>query len=367
LADPEAHIRELQKRVEREPGSRFFVPLADELRKAGRLAEAIATLEAGLAVHTGYVAARIALARAYLEAGRIENSMASFSRALIDDPSNLVAAKALGDLHLSRGEPLEALKRYRLFRAISGDRRLDGVIDRLNGETSQASDVVELAPPEAPPPPSSGALEPAEPYALPPELAQPFPTMPPGVAGAHRHTDPFDISGITYKRPTRPAPLSTEGEPEILSRDFSLDALAASPPGREDVEVATRKLQLPVTMWPFEPEAPPAPPEEPKSDAPALEVAPSRPEEPSDAPSGRTLADLYFEQGHYAEALRLYGELLSADESNEEIRTLCEEAKRLAAAALPPDLPAGDPGRDRRLARIRVLNEWLDVIRNSSR
>jgi tetratricopeptide (TPR) repeat protein len=109
LADLEAHIRELAKRVEREPGSRFFVPLADEYRKAGRLADAIATLEGGLTVHGGYVAARIALARAYLEAGRIDDSISAFSKALADDPSNLVAAKALGDLHLSRGEPLEAL------------------------------------------------------------------------------------------------------------------------------------------------------------------------------------------------------------------------------------------------------------------
>lgn len=362
MADAEARIRELQKRVEREPGSRYFVPLADELRKAGRLAEAIATLEAGLAVHTGYVAARIALARAYLEAGRIENSMAAFSRALADDPSNLVAAKALGDLHVSRGEPLEALKRYRLYRAISGDRRLDGVIDRLDGETSRAADVAQVAPPEPPPAPSYGEspAEPAEPYTPPPELAEPFPITPPGLAAPHRHTDPFDISGIAYKRPTHPAPLDPE-EPEVLSRDLSLDALAASQPRRDDDEIVTRKIRLPAATWPFEPAPAPASPEEPEPPVPA-EVAPYRPEEPS----GRILADLYFEQGHYPEALRLYRELLSADESNEELRRLSDEAERLAAAAPPPGLPAGDPARDRRLAQIQVLNEWLDVIRNSA-
>ena len=364
MADPEAHIRELQKRVEREPGSRYFVPLADELRKAGRLPEAIAALEAGLVVHTGYVAARIALARAYLEAGRIEDSMAAFSRALADDPSNLVAAKALGDLHLSRGEPLEALKRYRLYRAISGERRLDGVIDRLEGETSPSADVAQAAPPEPPPPPSSGvsAANPAEPYTPPPELAQPFPMRQPGFDAAHRPTDPHDISGISYERPSD-RPLSDPGEPEVLSRDFSLDALAAAPLSRDDDEIVTRKIRLPVAMWPFESEPAPAPPAEPEPHAVAPDVAPSNPEEPS----GRTLADLYFEQGHYPEARRLYGELLSTDESNDELRRLFDDADRLAAAASPPALPAADPGRDRRLARIQVLNEWLDVIRNGAR
>lgn len=366
MADPEAHIRELQKRVEREPGSRYFVPLAEELRKAGRLADAIAALEAGLVAHTGYVAARIALARAYLEGGRIEDSMAAFSRALADDPSNLVAAKALGDLHLSRGESLEALKRYRLYRAISGERRLDGVIDRLEGETSPSADVAQGAPPQPPPPPSSGpsAANPAEHYTPPPELAQPFPMRQPGFDAAHRPTDPHDISGISYERPTDRPPLADSGEPEVLSRDFSLDALATAPRRPDDDEIVTRKIRLPVAMWPFEAEPAPAPPAEPE--LPATEVASvasSSPEEPS----GRTLADLYFEQGHYREARRLYGELLAADESNEELRRLVGEAERLEAAATPPGLPAGDPGRDRRLARIRVLNEWLDVIRNSAR
>jgi tetratricopeptide (TPR) repeat protein len=371
LADLEAHIRDLQNRVDREPGTRFFVPLADALRKVGRLPEAIATLEAGLVVHPGYVAARIALARAYLEAGRIESSMEAFSQALADDPSNLVAAKALGDLHLSRGEPLEALKRYRLYRAISGDRRLDVVIDGLEGEASRAAGAAsQAAPPQPPPrPPAATPTERVEPIVPPPELAQPFPGAP-GMASRARHTDPFDISGISYKRPTGPAPLDAV-EPEVPSRDLSLDAFAESRPQRDDDEIVTRKIRLPATMWPFEP-APPAParaetaPEPEAAEEPAVE--PEAAPEPAavlpEEPSGRTLADLYFEQGHYSEALGLYREILSGDESNAEVLRLRDEAERRAAAAPPAELPAGDPVRERRLAKIRVLNEWLDVIRN---
>lgn len=380
MADLEAHIRDLQRRVEREPGSRYFVPLADELRKAGRLPDAIATLETGLVVHPGYVAARIALARAYLEAGRIESSMEAFARALADDPSNLVAAKALGDLHLSRGEPLEALKKYRLYRAISGDRRLDVVIDGLEGEASRAERAAESAPTQAPPrPPAATPPDRVEPIVPPPELAHLFPAAARGMASRPRHTDPFDISGISYKRPTDPAPLDA-GEPEVPSRDLSLDAFSESRPRRDDDEIVTRKIRLPATMWPFESEPPAAAraetaPEPGPEPAAATEsasepepvpepVAPPEPTLPAEEPSGRTLADLYFEQGHYSEALDLYREILSGDESNAELRKLREEAEHRAAAVPPPELLAGDPARERRLGKIRVLNEWLDVIRN---
>jgi tetratricopeptide (TPR) repeat protein len=369
VADPEARIRELQKRVEREPGSRFFVPLADELRRAGRLPEAISTLEAGLSVHTGYVAARIGLARAYLEAGRIEESMAAFSRALADDPSNLVAAKALGDLHLSRGESLEALKRYRRYRGISGDRKLDALIARLEEETSPPVRPTPEKVAPSPPPPGfqqGPVMDPLARAAALKSIEQLLarrdePVSPPP-------TDPHDMSPIFYKRPSGPIPLPSE-TPDLPSRDVSLDSLSAP---RPEEEIITRKIRLPEATWPFEPVAPPPPPQSPEAAAagppaaresePPAEVAPDVAVEPS----GRTLADLYFEQGHYPEALSVYRELLSADESNGELRRLRDEAERLAAASSPAGLPAGDPARRRRLAKIRVLNEWLDVIRNSA-
>ncbi len=366
MADREAHIRELAKRVEREPGSRFFVPLADEYRKAGRLSDAIRTLEAGLAAHSGYVAARIALARAYLEAGRIEESMTAFSTALTDDPSNLVAAKALGDLHLSRGESLEALKRYRRYRGISGDRKLDALISRLEEETAPP---VRPTPEDvaAPPPPVFQLGPIVDPQADAAALASARELL------AQREgpvvelpTDPHDMSPILYERPSVPVPPPSEA-PDLPSRDVSLDALSSEP--RPDEEIITRKIRLPQAMWPYEPAPSPAEPTQPeKTGAPATDEAvpgPAPAGEPAQ-PTGRTLADLYFAQQHYAEAERVYEELLSADPTNDELLRLREEARRLASAPAPLDLPAADPARERRLARIRVLNEWLDVIRTGA-
>ncbi len=101
---------------------------------AGRLPDAIRALEKGLHVHPHYVTAQVALARAYLEAGRTDDAVALFTRALDSDRGNLVSARSLADIHLSRGERLEAIKKYKLYRALSGDPDVDEVIERIQKE-----------------------------------------------------------------------------------------------------------------------------------------------------------------------------------------------------------------------------------------
>jgi tetratricopeptide (TPR) repeat protein len=300
--------------------------------------------------HPSYVAARVALARAYLEVGRTEESMAAFSKALAEDPSNLVAAKALGDLHLSRGEPMEALKRYLRYRGISGDRRLDAVINRLQGEVAPAPVTPRAGAAPLPPPPSFRAtpLDGTARPRLPSELAKPYGSNGKGDSTATREKDPNDISGIKYERPVVHFP--AVDEPEVPSRDVSLDAMNAE--GNE--EIVTRKIRLPEATWPHEPSgASAASPEAPQSDPLPAEAG------------GRALADLYFEQGHFSEARSVYESLLAASPADGELRRLRDEAAR-QAAAVPLPLPAGDPGRERRLARVRVLNQWIGTVRSNA-
>ena len=353
--DQEERIRYLKLRVEREPRSRFFVPLAEELRKAGRLPEAIRVLQEGLGAHPADVAARVALARAFLEAGRIEESMAAFSKVLADDPSNLVAAKALGDIHLSRGEPTEALKRYLRFRAVSGDRRLDDVIAKLReeiGPSPEAAPPTVVPPPAfAPPLPLGGAGVPTEPPPIVSPLA-PVELWPD--APARRETDPFDITSVPFVRPPESEPAVSEPDEEMLSRDVRLDEIASREPADKGETAARPGIRLPDTAWPFGPQ--PAAP------------APSPDAGPPERPSGRTLAELYLEQGHYAEAVRLSEEILVASPDDPDLLRLRDEAleRRVAAEPSAPTA-AADPGRARRLARIGVLNEWLDRVQARSR
>src|SRR5713226_10428303 len=148
----EGRIKDLKRRLELAPGSRLFVALAEEYRKTGRLADALATLQKGLLRHPNYLSAHVALGRAYLEAGQITEAIATFTRVLANDPGNLVSAKSLADIFLSRGDSVEAIKKYKLYRALSGDRSVNEIVERLE---------VELAPPpppadaygSAPPPP----------------------------------------------------------------------------------------------------------------------------------------------------------------------------------------------------------------------
>ena len=353
--DTEARIRDLKKRVEREPGSRFFVPLAEEYRKAGRISDALRALEEGLVAHPSYVAARVSLARSYLAAGRTEESMAAFSRALTDDPSNLVAAKALGDLHLSRGEPVAALKRYLRYRGISGDRRLDALISRLQEESGPPPKSDDSPPGETPPPPPSFRNTPlgTAPPPLPVELVTPYAAGPAVAALPAREKDPHDISGITYERPSGPLAPADESV-GVPSRDLSLDTLTAA--RRSDEEIVTRKIRLPEATWPFEPATPAEPIATSRSEPAPVPDPATAPE-----PRGRALADLYFEQGHFGQARSLYDDLLAAVPADEDLRRLRDEAGEKASAE-PPRLPQGDPARERRLAKVRVLNEWLRAV-----
>lgn len=235
MTDPGAdgRIRDLLRRMGGNAASPLFFGLAEEYRAAGRLPEAIRTLEKGLETHPDYVSARVGLGRAYLAAGRTEEAAEMFARALTLDPGNLVSARTLAEIHLARGDRLEAIKRYKLYLALSGDRSVEEIIARVESEIGPA------------PPPSSDA-------------------------------------------------------------------------------------------------------------------------------QGRVLADLYFEQGHYSEALAAYDGLSRAHPSDASLaRHKREAAARLAAAASgtapsPPaetaSSPSPEPNASLREARIGALRRWLGVI-----
>jgi tetratricopeptide (TPR) repeat protein len=343
VADPtaEARIRDLERRLDLDSGSRLFVSLAEEYRRVGRYKDALSALQKGLLAHPGYIAAQVALGRVYLEANQATDAIATFTKVLAADPANLVAAKSLADIHLSRRDNLEALKKYKLYRAISGDRKVDAVIAELEP----------LVAPKPPPPPRVPA--PAEPLPPPPRFQETDkghrragPKMPPAQA-LPPLGDAFEMTSVAFEVGEDSGKAKLDDPfPFIPTRDVSI---VPAPP-----EAATgAEPQAPPPPVVFSvPEAPAAPPLAP----PAAEAEPVR-------PTGRALADLYYAQGHYAEALQIYDDLVMRHPFDDDLKRMRRDAEaRLLPASTAPAGAATDVGLERRLARIRALKQWLSLV-----
>lgn len=145
-------IQELRRRIQQDPASLAFAPLAEELRRAGRAGEAIALCRDGLARHPEYLSARATLGRALIDDGDLDAALAELSGVLASAPEHLAALRGLADIHRRRGEADQALSAYR--RALS--------IARDDAEVSQAVAELEaeLAPTAADSPPSVPAPSP---------------------------------------------------------------------------------------------------------------------------------------------------------------------------------------------------------------
>lgn len=350
-AAAEGRIQDLKRRLDLEPGSRLFVSLAEEYRKSGRLADALSTLQKGMLAHPNYLSAHVALGRAYLEAGQITEAIATFSKVLSADPGNLVSAKSLADIYLSRGDSVEAIKKYKLYRALSGDRSVDEIIERLE---------VELAPP---PLPSSREAIPPPP---PPTFYDGRPT------GPIRGSRDVQLDAISGRPAADLDVTSVKFEPDDSASDAKERDEPASVPLSRDLPLAARvSVSVPTRPMPAAPaiETDALTQASPPGEAAIREAAP---EEESPAglaastgePQGRVLADLYFAQGHYAEALAIYDDLLASSPHNQDLRRLRRdsEARLLPAAAPIPAAASPDLALERRLAKVRALKRWLSVV-----
>src|SRR3990172_7974061 len=106
-------IEALQRRVHKDPASIAFAQLAEEYRRAGQYTEAVDVCSAGLAVHPGYLSARITLGRALLELGQVDDAQRELERVAKSAPENLAALRGLAEIHHRRGNLAEALAQYK--------------------------------------------------------------------------------------------------------------------------------------------------------------------------------------------------------------------------------------------------------------
>ena len=115
-----------------------FAPLAEELRRAGQVDEAVTVCQAGLTHHPEYVSARATLGRSLLELGRADEALDELKAVLSAAPDNLSALKTAAEIYHRRGETAEALATYRIaLTLVRQDPDLERLIAQLEQESPQ--------------------------------------------------------------------------------------------------------------------------------------------------------------------------------------------------------------------------------------
>src|SRR5258706_11758141 len=135
-----AKIEELQFRIKTDPRSRLFFPLAEELRKNGRLPEAEQVLRTGLGVHATYLSAWVSLGAVLSEQQKKSEAVDALNTAMQVDPGNVVAARLMDDAYFDLGEKVEAIKKYKLVHALMpSDEELEAKIEQIDRDLQAAA------------------------------------------------------------------------------------------------------------------------------------------------------------------------------------------------------------------------------------
>lgn len=304
---PLSRLEELKRLVAKEPASRQFLSLAEEYRKAGKFIDVVQTLQAGLQYNQNYVAAWVALGRAQHQIGKIDEAIRGYGEALRLDPHNLVAVRQLAELHLQKGDKVEAIKKFKLFRGLSpGDRAVNETIEQLEidlkAERALKAPRVETWPNLVPPKPTAPKTpEPAirtSPITAPVERPVVPPIVPPVVApaipSAVAPAAPATVPPVAPPRPAAAAPPETGWRPPQEPRPLPLTQSGAfrmplaapaagttgrivPPPLPPRLENLVRATPAPAPPAPITASPAPAPDPLPAAPPPVAAPQPSRP------------------------------------------------------------------------------------------
>ena len=136
MAAPD-RIDELRHRYAARP-RRYFAPLANALRQAGALEEAVTMLRAQLAEFPDHLTGHVVLGQALFDAGTLVDARSAFENARALDPGNRVVLRYLGDIASLAGDPAEARLWFGRLRA--ADPYADDVAAQLGGGAAAPPD-----------------------------------------------------------------------------------------------------------------------------------------------------------------------------------------------------------------------------------
>ena len=318
-------IEELRFRLKTDPKSRLFFPLAEELRKLDQYAEAEQVLRAGLGQHPTYLSAWVSLGRVLREATKHQEAVEALTKALQLDPGNVVAARLLADSYLDLGDRLDAIKKYKLVRALlpNDDEELEAIIARLDRELN------------APAPSPAPFITDSEPAPLPETEVVPSSGDNQVFADASAaFQEEQSVAERTADRePMRAAHAQSPFEEPVKA--YTADAVTVEKPKGVHVDTAPAVAEVP-TPWSEE---------EPASDMFAPAEAPPPPAQ-EDLANTVTMADLYVKQGFPDKAREIYESILRREPDNADVKSKLDSL--------------GGAPRD---AKVKKLEKWLAKVK----
>ncbi len=329
-------IEKLRERVEKDPNSKLFVPLAEEYRKEGMLDDAVDVLLKGIERQPAYMSARVSLGKIYLEKGMPNEARNEFEAVVRSIPDNLYAHKKLAELYRNTGEKEPAIRSYRTVLklnamdedALAALRELEGGEEEppfssaaeATGPAEFAEAVTALEEAEAAEAlPEEEVVQEAESPAAGAEGIEPPETEAPSA-------DREDIMAF------KDSLFGAETTPEetwqgiTVAGEETLEVRAEEEPGEVSFEEMNEALRSEEAT-----PAGPAAEEFPVADGIAEEVAVAA--APAEAPArkGPTLddADRFVSEGNYAAAMNIYSSMLSANPGDKRILQRVGELKAL--------------------------------------
>ncbi|MGA1875936.1 MAG: tetratricopeptide repeat protein, partial [bacterium] len=107
-------LESLKKKYRHHPRKRYFFPLANAYREHKKLNECIETFRKGLSLYPGYWAAKVALGRALLEKGDLEEALRELEEAAPHVPENLLMHELLASIYVKQGKLEKAAHQAKL-------------------------------------------------------------------------------------------------------------------------------------------------------------------------------------------------------------------------------------------------------------
>ncbi len=330
--DDNARTGELRRKLEKDPGSRLFAQLAEELRKEGKHDEAISVSRKGLEKNPNYPSARLTLARALLDSGRPAEARPELEAIVKASPDNIMASRLLGDALAELGELGPALQQFEKTLRISPGDKI--VIERMAEVKARMG--------SAPSPAPAASVDVAAPGVETPNDA-PAPDAPlPSVFAAESLPSAFPEVPVPSVFPEVPLP-SVLPEVAVPPSVPVAEAPAPAPPA---VGVALDRDLASGTFSPgslnaadiqkhFEETAATAPVEAPAEDTDdGARTLPL---------TSLTLADLYLQQGLKAEASAVLSQVLKEEPDNALAKSKFDAVSSELASSPAVTLPAAPP------------------------